>query len=69
MHSDRWTGAWTGAHMRLGCACPNLFFSVKGMYNTNTQKGHAHSSTYWHRIGGEEGMHNRVEELLKGGQR
>jgi hypothetical protein len=26
MRSDRWTGACTGAHMRLGWACPNLFF-------------------------------------------
>jgi hypothetical protein len=41
-------------------------FFLERPFNT---AGHAHSGTYRHRNGGEEGMYNRVVELLKGGQR
>jgi hypothetical protein len=46
--------------MRLGWACPNLFF-----YSRACTQG-----THWHRNGGEEGIYKgHIEELLKGGQR
>jgi hypothetical protein len=52
-------------HAHMGWACPNLVFSKCPFVTAR----HLHSGTDWHRNGGEEGMYNRVEELLKGGQR
>jgi hypothetical protein len=47
-------------------ACPNLFFSKCPFDAAGTL---AHNRHIMAHNGGEEGMYNRVEELLKGGQR
>jgi hypothetical protein len=57
-----WRMDW---HAHMVWACPNLFF-LKCPFVTAR---HVQSGTHWHINGGEEGMNNRVEELLKGGQR
>jgi hypothetical protein len=65
MRSDRHGLAHTFWHAHMGWACPNLLF----LERPSGTAGHAQHGTYWHRNGGEGGMFNRVEELLKGGQR
>jgi hypothetical protein len=63
----QWPVDWrmdAGMHTWAGHA--QTFFFSKCPFVTAR---HAHSGTYWHINGGEEGMYNRVEELLKGGQR
>jgi hypothetical protein len=71
----RWgmrSGPWTG-HMGLDTSVDRTHATGLGKPVFSERPfgtaGHAHSGTYWHTNGGEEGMYNWVDELLKGGQR
>ncbi len=61
MRSDRWTGAWTGAHILActhGLGMPKPVFSESPLlYSRACTQRHIR-----HRNGGEVGMHNSVQE-------
>jgi hypothetical protein len=62
-HALDWHAHMLACTHGLGMPKPS-FFGMPLWYSKAVQ-----SCTYWHISGGEEGMYNRVKELLKGGQR